>query len=200
MTRICSKNYGPSPVNRAEVLRYAGVREEIPELKNVLDECLAEFDGELSAKVCWGIFDIARNGSKVDFGFAKTVSENLSGNLAECSRAVVFAATIGLSVDRLLLRYGTISPVKALFFQAIGAERIEDLCDRFESEMLETLRLGDCYLRPRFSPGYGDFSLEFQKDIFRALDAPRRIGLTLNESLLMTPTKSVTAVIGICEK
>ena len=52
-------------------------------------------------------------------------------------------------------------------------------------------------LRPRFSPGYGDLPLELQKDVFRVLDCPRKIGLSLNESLLMSPSKSVTAIIGI---
>ena len=52
-------------------------------------------------------------------------------------------------------------------------------------------------MKPRFSPGYGDLSLEMQRDIFRVLDCPRKIGLTLNESLLMSPSKSVTAIIGI---
>jgi cobalamin-dependent methionine synthase I len=36
-----------------------------------------------------------------------------------------------------------------------------------------------------------------QKDIFAALDCPRRIGLTLGEGMLMSPTKSVTALIGV---
>ena len=50
--------------------------------------------------------------------------------------------------------------------------------------------------RPRFSPGYGDFPLTAQRDIFAILDCPKRIGLSLNQSLLLSPTKSVTAVIG----
>lgn len=55
----------------------------------------------------------------------------------------------------------------------------------------------DVRLKPRFSAGYGDLPLEVQKDIFRVLDCPRKIGLTLNDSLLMSPTKSVTAIVGI---
>ena len=50
---------------------------------------------------------------------------------------------------------------------------------------------------PRFSAGYGDFSLEFQRNICDALDCQRKIGITLQESLIMLPTKSVTAIIGI---
>ncbi len=51
--------------------------------------------------------------------------------------------------------------------------------------------------RPRFSPGYGDLTLLAQKDIFAVLDCGKRIGLTLNDSLLMSPSKSVTAFVGI---
>ena len=90
-------------------------------------------------------------------------------------------------------RYTSLSPAKALFFQAIGAERIESLCDTFCAELKEN----GLQLRPRFSPGYGDLPLDLQKDLFRVLDCSRKIGLTLNESLLMSPSKSVTAIIGI---
>jgi len=197
MTQICSKIYGDSLLSRQEILRYAGMKEETSETKAVLDECLSELQRKLSAKVCWGVFDIRIEGDAVDFGFGATVSRDLSENLVGCERAVIFAATIGLAIDRLLVRYGMLSPVKALFFQAIGTERVENLCDHFEEEMREAARREACVLTPRFSPGYGDFSIAFQKEIFRALDAPRKIGLTLNESLLMSPTKSVTAVIGI---
>ena len=52
-------------------------------------------------------------------------------------------------------------------------------------------------LEPRFSPGYGDLPLSAQKNIFAVLDPERRIGLTLNSSLLMSPSKSVTAFVGL---
>ena len=56
------------------------------------------------------------------------------------------------------------------------------------------------FLRPRFSPGYGDFSLEHQREFFRILEVQKKIGVTLTESLLMMPSKSVTAVIGLSEE
>ena len=78
--------------------------------------------------------------------------------------------------------------------QAIGAERIEALCDAFCDDMEKEMGVS---LRPRFSPGYGDLPLSVQKDIISLLEAPKRIGLSLNDSLLMSPTKSVTAFAGI---
>ena len=53
------------------------------------------------------------------------------------------------------------------------------------------------YLRPRFSPGYGDFDICYQEPVVRMLNCAKTIGLTLTDSFMMTPTKSVTAVIGI---
>ena len=77
--------------------------------------------------------------------------------------------------------------------QAIGAERIEALCDAFCRAYGE--EAGPCH--PRISPGYGDFPLEAQRRLLPLLDGPRRSGLTLNGSLFMSPTKSVTAIVGI---
>ena len=53
------------------------------------------------------------------------------------------------------------------------------------------------YLRPRFSPGYGDFSILHQKELLQMLEAPKKIGLTLTEGYMLTPTKSVTALLGM---
>ena len=110
---------------------------------------------------------------------------------------VVFGATVGLAIDRLIARYGHISPVKALFFQAIGAERIEAVCDLFCADIQREYAACGYQAGARFSPGYGDFPLSAQRDIFRVLDCSRKIGLSLNSSLLMSPSKSVTAIIGL---
>ena len=112
----------------------------------------------------------------------------------------MFAATVGLEMDRLIARYGGVSPARSLLFQALGAERIEALCDAFCARTAEDLARQGRGVTVRFSPGYGDVPLGLQNDIFRALDCPRKIGLTLNESLLMSPSKSVTAVFGVTDR
>jgi cobalamin-dependent methionine synthase I len=109
--------------------------------------------------------------------------------LSGCSEVVIFAATVGLDFDRLVGRYKRVSPSKALLIQALGAERVEALCDKFCA--------GFEGRTSRFSPGYGDLELQSQKEIFDLLRVEEKIGISLNESLLMTPTKSVTAIFGI---
>lgn len=194
---ICVQTVPLPPVNRREVLRYAGAQNETPDLSALLDEALAEALPVLSGKVCWKKFPVFRNGELLDLGFAETTSNALKRNLRSCEQAVVFAATIGLGLDRLIARYTHLSPAKALLFQAIGAERIEALCDTFCEQLRQDATKNGLFPAPRFSPGYGDLPLEIQKDIFRVLDCSRKIGLTLNESLLMSPSKSVTAITGL---
>jgi cobalamin-dependent methionine synthase I len=191
------KRFAAPPWNRREILRYAGAKETTDEVNALLEHCLAEAEGALSYQVCYAIFPVAVADGMLDLGFARTDSSHLCKNLQGCDRIAVFGATVGLGVDRLIARYSRTSPARALMFQAIGAERIEALCDAFCFALNEEVEGEGKTIRPRFSPGYGDLPLELQLDIFRVLDCPRKIGLTLNDSLLMSPTKSVTAVVGI---
>ncbi|MBQ8624421.1 MAG: Vitamin B12 dependent methionine synthase activation subunit [Oscillospiraceae bacterium] len=197
MSMIYIKSLLPPPVNKKEILRYAGAKEALPELEALLEECLTLAEDKLIYKVCYTEVCVKRNGDILTLDGIETSSKDLQKNLAGCERAVIFAATVGLPLDRLIARFGTVAPSKALMLQAIGAERIESLCDAFNDEISKKAKAEGEATRPRFSPGYGDLPLELQKDVFALLDCQRKIGLTLNKSLLMSPSKSVTAVIGI---
>ncbi len=199
MNTVYIKSFEAPEYNKKEILRYAGVSEPLPELEALLGECLMLVKDKLSYKVCFCEVEVTRQDETLCLGTLKTRSKDLQKNLFGCKSAVIFAATVGITLDRLIARFGTVSPAKALMLQAIGAERIESLCDAFDKEISAKANAQGKATRPRFSPGYGDLPLEMQKDIFALLDCSRKIGLTLNESLLMSPSKSVTAIIGICE-
>lgn len=200
---IHTKSYAEPALSRREILRYMRCGSAGSEMDPLLDSCLSELLPQLVYKVCWRISDIGsaadpQAGSPLfDLGFIKTDSRDLRRNLQDCKKLVFFAATIGLAPDRLIAKYGRLSPSRALCMQAIGAERIESLCDAFCQEIAAQYAPAGYQTRPRFSPGYGDFPLEAQKAFFQALDCPRRIGLSLNDSLLMSPSKSVTALLGL---
>lgn len=187
------RSYAAPTVDEREILRYAGVRAEVEELKPLLLECLQEAKPLLSYRVCFTRCAVRVGANYVDFDFGRIESFSLARRLEGCERAVIFAATLGLGLDRLIARYGTVSPGKAFLLSAIGDERVEALCDLFCRELAAEHAL----LRPRFSAGYGDLPLSVQREIFSVLDCPRQIGLSLNESLLMSPSKSVTAIVGI---
>ena len=124
-------------------------------------------------------------------------SEGLVRNLNGCCGAVLLAATIGPACDMLVRRAGITSAAEASIYQAAGAAAIEAFLDDYNDKLKASYEARGLFLRPRFSPGYGDLKLDHQKDWFRLLDITKQIGIELTDSLLMVPTKSVTAIIGI---
>lgn len=196
---IYLKSYEKPSYNIKEILRYMGCKKANDAVTELMEECIDEISDRLSFKVCCCDLPIKKTKDGMDLGFMHTNSRGLCKNLDGCEKIVLFAATIGLEMDRLITRYGIVSPVRSVAFQAIGAERIETLCDLFEEEVKAVAAANGKFTRPRFSAGYGDFELSAQKEIFDILDCRRKLGLTLNDSLLMSPSKSVTAIIGIAD-
>ena len=124
-------------------------------------------------------------------------SEGLVRNLTGCCGAILLAATVGPACDMLVRRASITSAADAAVYQAAGAAAIEAFLDDYNDKLKASYEARGLFLRPRFSPGYGDLKLEHQKDWFRLLDITKQIGIELTDSLLMVPTKSVTAIIGI---
>ncbi len=201
----------PAPIRRADALRYAmqPVRAETGPIPQ-FEECIAMAEGKIGCRAVWrefGIrnseFGIAGAGTEgasgekgtLDLGFAVTGSESLRRHLAGCDGVILFAATAGMEMDRLILRAKALSPLHGLLMHGIGAAVIEEACDRLCGQLAKAFP--DRALRPRFSPGYGDLPLAMQRDIFATLDCERRLGLTLTDTLLMQPSKSVTALVGL---
>ena len=185
MSNIINVKIYPAPkVDMGEILRYAGCRGETQgKITALVEDCINEVLPILQYKLCYITLDkMNTQGSKV-----------LEGILSGCDGAIVFAATLGVELDRLITKYGKLSPARAVVLQAIGAERIESLCNTFCAE----LKGQGMTVTQRVSPGYGDIPLSLQREIFTLLDCPRKIGLTLNQSLLMSPSKSVTAIMGV---
>ncbi len=247
---ILVKTYDPadhpslSEINRSEVMRYGGMmtsRSPVPlavsedddmaAVDALIDECISEALPLITYKVCYRYTDMTWDGDQPVLPFDTYGSKNLAHVMRDCTGVVMFAATIGVGIDRLIAKYNRISPSKALIMQALGAERVEALCDLFNAEIAAEARgvapvagaadsagddasssgadcgFGDSAgedasvtgmsLRPRFSPGYGDLPLAVQREFMTLLDCAHLIGINLNESLLMSPSKSVTAIIGI---
>ncbi len=128
----------------------------------------------------------------LDLGFGPIVSADLAKNLEGCDRAFVFAVTAGLGIDRLLARLSVTSSAELFIADAIGSALAEAACDRAAAILRGTM-----HCNPRFSPGYGDLPLTVQPALLDFLEARQRLGIYINNSLLMTPTKSITAIMGI---
>ena len=133
--------------------------------------------------------------AEIDLGFVSCKSHDLYRNLLGSREAFVFAVTLGIEVDRLILKLSRLSPARHFITDALASAMAEAACDRTDNILSSRL-----ICRPRFSPGYGDLSLELQPALCAALDAGRRLGLSVTDSLLLNPSKSVTAVIGLAHQ
>jgi hypothetical protein len=186
---------GEIKADEREALRYLGYGRNVPDEKTqaLIAECKAELERIISAKCCYIKVPVILEESTLNIGFGEIQSKALINNLKGCTQAFIFAATIGIGADRLIVKYERTSPSKAVVIDALASSAIEAWCDKINNQLCENLKS-----RPRFSPGYGDFDIKHQKDIIALLDTSRKIGLSLTDSMLMTPTKSVTAIIGIC--
>lgn len=143
------------------------------------------------------IFDLQhKSDDRFTVGTMEIQSRGLGRNLRGCTKIVFFGATLGSEVDRLIARSSLMDMAKAVVLQACSAAMLEDYCDRCQESMAKELKQEGLYLRPRFSPGYGDFDITCQAPLMQMLDCAKGIGLTMTKGYMMTPTKSVTAVIG----
>lgn len=206
-SEIFVQKYNGFDVNMGEVLRYSlcqGTEDAriLAQANLAVEEVLSK--GMIAYNVCYRVLPVTlKEDDELDFECISMKSRNLSDCIKGCQRAVFIVATIGQGVDRLIRKYNSTDSSKALFMQAVGAERVETMLDSFCEDFarIHKLNTGEIIegITPRFSPGYGDLPLAVQPEFLRIMDASRKIGVTINDSLLMSPSKSVTAIAGIRE-
>ena len=175
-----------------DVMRYLRVKESDATMRRLLEECSNCVYEKAVPKAVYTKVNITVKNDVVDFGFIKVNSNSLATHLSECDEAYIIAATLGVGIDRLFEKYNRILQTKAAVCDATSSALIESFCDYVTDFVVDGK---DAVMR--FSPGYGDFSLNHQPDILTFLDATKKVGITLTDSLMMVPAKSVTAIIGI---
>ncbi len=193
-------------IKRREIYRYLGYRGQTPDdrICQMIEEVLQELLRVIRPKNLYQRFScriqdkrIIQLQSDALQGEWIFQSAALAENLAQCQEVILMAATLGIEADKLLQKYEIMNITKASITQACGGACIEAYCNLLQEQIRAEEQEKGYYLRPRFSPGYGDFPLEAQKQMFDCLQCTKRLGVTLTDSLLMYPTKSVTAIIGI---
>lgn len=183
-----------------EVLRYLGVKED-PEgamaqaVKDEADRLLRA----VRPRYVYRLFPVEHKPESVVLqGSGVTLPGSLAGQmLAQCDQAALLACTLGAGFEAMLRAVQARDMARAVILDACGSALVEAGCDQAEREIAD--RFPGLSLTDRFSPGYGDLPLEVQSAVCAALDTPRRLGVQVTESLLMNPSKSVTAVIGLAK-
>lgn len=189
-------------IDRAEALRYLAYRgsgDVDGTAAAYMDECEQRLLKEISPKFIYKYFPIDRENNVISLSGTRLAltGNDISAQLEGCSGAVLMAVTIGAGADRLIRLLQIEDMAKAVIADAFSGAAVEQVCN--EAEKIIKSELPEKYFTWRYSPGYGDFPLDIQKKLLDVIDAPRKIGLCVLDSGLLTPVKSVTAVIGVSD-
>ncbi|RKI71566.1 methionine synthase [bacterium 1xD42-67] len=183
-----------------EVLRYMGCPPEKANgaLRAQAEDCAREVLETIRPRWSCRTVDIAfeAGGVRLESGLLLP-GEDLRAHLAGCGQAVLFCAALGAETDALIRRAERLDMGRALMLDCCASAAVEAVCDRIEEELQR--RSPGCSFPFRYSPGYGDLPLEVQGPLLDLLDAPRRVGLCATRTHLLTPRKSVTAILGVAE-
>lgn len=183
-----------------EVYRYMGYKGRTPgrDIQSRVEAVMEKLRGAAQPRLLYQRFPLVwQKGNAQAAGFALQ-GQDILNNLRGCGEVYLIAATLGSGVDRLITRLALDSSADMVILQAVAAASLEEVLDQEEQAVKEQLRPQGLSLRPRFSPGYGDMPLSMQPRLLSALSAPRLLGLSVTDSLMLTPQKSVTAFAGIC--
>lgn len=190
-------------INRAETLRYMGVRGGSGELDErltaLLDECEAELLKTARPRYVWRIFDIERSEGGISLSGCDflLVGSDIARHLAGCSKAAITAATLSADVDRLLKRLQLFDTAKAVAADALASVFAEETSEQARQAVLQ--EMPGYYATWCYASGYGDFPQYQTVQLLTAVDASRKIGINVTSSNIMTPQKSIVGVIGLSE-
>lgn len=187
-------------ISKSETARYMGVK-GIPDKKTA--EILDKYEPIVRERLRPAFVyretavHFADDGVYLDGVDAVFSGSDIKNHLKDCERAIILAVTVSAEADKMIRQTSVVSMAEALAVDCLCSSAIEQVCNKAEDEIF---RINPVKFRTwRFSPGYGDLPITLQKNLISALNAHRRIGLTVTENCMLIPSKSVTAIIGISD-
>lgn len=201
------ESYSIQELNKREVLRYMGYRgqEYSPEIESLIQEEMGRCLSISQPRGLVQTFRVAGEGTTAEGlpevrleGTALTlVGRSMQRHMRGAVGVGVLAVTLGMANERELKRLSLTDNLRQIVFDAASTTLVEAAADEADASIGRMAAEQGLYPNHRFSPGYGDMPMSTQPVLLATLDAQRRLGITLTPTLLMTPTKSVTAVIGL---
>ncbi|MBQ9522006.1 MAG: methionine synthase [Oscillospiraceae bacterium] len=184
-----------------EVLRYLGAGQSAPEsLYREASELLAELQSGIQPRYVYRLFPVRRENGAFCLQDTSIVlcGHTVRTMLEDCDAVFLLVCTLGAAFDNMFRAARARDMSKAVILDACGSALTEAGCDAAEHEL--SARCPGRFLTDRFSPGYGDMPLSLQADICGVLNASRRLGVCVTDSMTLNPQKSVTAVIGVANR
>ena len=194
--------FEPTDKHITDALRYMrvppAVRDE--ELLRTVREVFMKLEGYITPRIVWGRFHVIHFDGGLELEGAYICSNDIARLTARSDECILLAATLGHEVDRQITLAQNRNMLDGIAIDACASVRIDAYIDQFmRSEIFPGLHEGE-HMTSRFSPGYGDLSMNVTEDVIAILNATKKIGLSVTRSIMMVPVKSVTAIIGIIKE
>lgn len=188
-------------LNKNEVKRYAGIRhsEDFPQ-KYINQACL---EARLLAKPK-GVFkeydyDASTNTILSNPPLLLT-GKSITKHLEKASKVFVLSATVGEAIEEKSNAFFRNNEYTlGLLIDAAATTAVEEVADQINAYLDKLAKKQGYKSTWRFSPGYGDWPIEVQKDLAQIIGT-EEIGVTVTESFTLFPRKSITAIIGLQEE
>lgn len=193
-------------IDKNEVLRYLQYKNQnINEnLLQIIQESIEETKKIINPKFVLRKYPIKKNyreneKSQIVFDEGNLIldSDDIYNLFEKCDECILMSFTLGLEIEKEIRKLTYTNLSKCIIVDACATTAIEEVCDIVQDNIAKKLLKEDKYITYRFSPGYGDLSIENNVNINHILNSQRKIGLTVTNSGIMIPRKSVVALIGV---
>lgn len=190
--------------SKEQVYRWLGYRADshtlTAELDAMVEDCMREVQEQSIPRVVFSTpLPIERGEMGLHAADLPLIGQDMEKHLENCDHVLLLAVTLGTQLDMFIRRTEAVDMARAVVLDAAASVAVEEAAQRAEEELREHLARQGRYLTGRYSPGYGDYPISVQKELLRLTDAGRKIGLSVTKTHIMTPRKSITAVLGVAD-
>lgn len=183
-----------------EFLRLDPTEEEHPGIV-FIDEILPELHANKSIRGGYKILPVdelnVKKGSIMLSDRALQLERQVCGYLKGSEYAALFLCTAGGLFTDLTHHFNSRGDLlEAYIVDAIGSLTVEKAMDKIQHDLKLKADVWQMEISNRYSPGYCNWHLSSQKALF-GLIGENPSGVSLTDSCLMEPIKSVSGIIGI---
>lgn len=183
-------------IDQKETRRYAGLSRAENFSDDLISKACDDAQVLIAPRGVWEIFSYDCESQLVD-GKIKLEGKSIGKHLSSCEKVICLAATVGIDIENeITRRFDAGDYTSAILLDAAATSAIEQVADAVENSIKQKFAKEGFKTRWRFSPGYGDLPLESQTKVFD-LSQASKIGITLTESMMLEPRKSITAIVGL---
>ena len=185
-------------IDPVEVKRYAGLRKaENFDEQSIIHAC-EEAQLLIDVRGIWNIYDYEYKSQTVLSNPPVIIEgKSIGKHLETCDKVICMAATVGEGIEReVTKRFREGEYVYSMLLDAAATTAVEQAADLMEKSMEQQMAREGYTMRWRFSPGYGDWPLTQQPELFKLAGA-EEIGMRLSYAMMLMPRKSITAIIGL---